>query len=202
MTRRLSIRRATTICPRPALHQVILKNTSLVGQRREDGSVRSKLNRSHSLVATRTRVSFLSPLQTERARLEALLADVWSREVLPFPDNAPKSRSERLVRASASNVMKRLNVASIASSWARKTETLRQRLSLDEKSCATKSEAPDHAMTLTPGAPRQAAGKCYSYSRSGPAASISGPAVTRLPWSRGTTDDRLGAGDNRQRQSI
>ena len=68
----------------------------------------------------------------ERARLETLLADVWSREILPFPGVSTRVRSEKFVRSSASTVMRKLSVMSIANSLARRTEGLRQRLSLED----------------------------------------------------------------------
>jgi len=53
-------------------------------------------------------------------RLEALLADVWSKECLPFPGMSGRSRSEQLVRSSASTVIRKLSVASISSSFAKR----------------------------------------------------------------------------------
>lgn len=53
-------------------------------------------------------------------RLEALLADVWSRGFLPFPGMSGRSRSEQLVRSSASTVIRKLSVASISSSFAKR----------------------------------------------------------------------------------
>lgn len=90
------------------------------------------ISRSHSLLSTRTRVSFLSPCRMERARLEALLTDVWSREILPFPGISTRLPSERSVRTSASTVMRKLSVTSIANSLAKRTEGLRQRLSFED----------------------------------------------------------------------
>ncbi|KAK2593123.1 hypothetical protein QQS21_009172 [Conoideocrella luteorostrata] len=130
--RQLSIRRATTISPKPALYQVILRNTSGLGNTNGTTSAPLSINRSHSLLAARARITYLSPSRTERARLEALLADVWSREILPFPGIATRSRSERLVRTSASTVIRKLSVSSITNSFVRRAGGLRKRLSLDE----------------------------------------------------------------------
>ncbi|KIE01818.1 RhoGEF domain-containing protein, partial [Metarhizium majus ARSEF 297] len=130
--RRLSIRRATTICPKPALYQVIIKNTSGVRQTSSHGSTSLNIHRSHSLLAAKTRVSFLAPPRSERARLEVILADVWSQEILPFSGMSGRSRSERLVRTSASTVIRKLSVASIASSFAKRASGLRQRMSLED----------------------------------------------------------------------
>ncbi|KAG8416815.1 hypothetical protein J3459_013603 [Metarhizium acridum] len=130
--RRLSIRRATTICPKPALYQVIIKNTSGVRQTSGHGSTSLNIHRSHSLLAAKPRVSFLAPPRSERARLEVILADVWSQEILPFSGMSGRSRSERLVRTSASTVIRKLSVASIASSFAKRASGLRQRMSLED----------------------------------------------------------------------
>lgn len=130
--RRLSIRRATTVCPKPALYQVVLKNTSGVRQTSAHASTPLNIHRSHSLLATKSRMSFLAPPRSERARLEAILADVWSREILPFPGMGSRSRSERLVRTSASTVIRKLSVASIANSFAKRAGGLRQRMSLED----------------------------------------------------------------------
>lgn len=69
----------------------------------------------------------LAPPRGERARLEALLSDVWSREILPFPGMTMKSRSENLVRSSASTVMRKLSVASFASSFTKRSASSAQK---------------------------------------------------------------------------
>ncbi|KYK56016.1 hypothetical protein DCS_07981 [Drechmeria coniospora] len=69
----------------------------------------------------------LAPARGERARLESLLGDVWSREILPFPGMTARARSEHLVRTSASTVMRKLSVASITSTFAKKSGSLTQR---------------------------------------------------------------------------
>lgn len=82
------------------------------------------VNRSQSLLTTNHRIPTLAPPRSERARIEALLSDVWSREILPFPGMTTRSRSEHLVRSSASSVMRKLSVASIASSFGRRPGSL------------------------------------------------------------------------------
>jgi hypothetical protein len=54
-------------------------------------------------------------------RLEALLSDVWSRDVLPFPGISGRARNEHLVRASASSMMRKLSVASITSNFTKRS---------------------------------------------------------------------------------
>ncbi|KAI1459067.1 Dbl homology domain-containing protein [Annulohypoxylon moriforme] len=120
IARRLSIHRATTVGPKSPLYQVILKNTCTTKDTTSVSSTTS-INRSQSLLTTNSRIPVLAPPRTDRARVEALLADVWSRKQLPFPGIASRSRSEHLVRNSASTVMRKLSVASITSSFAKRS---------------------------------------------------------------------------------
>ncbi|ORY66430.1 uncharacterized protein BCR38DRAFT_484059 [Pseudomassariella vexata] len=116
VARRLSIHRATTVGPKSPLCQVILKNTTTI---RDTSTTKtaSPINRSQSLLTTNSRVPILAPPRADRARLEALLADVWSRDVLPLPGITNRSRSEHLVRSSASTMMRKLSVSSITNSF-------------------------------------------------------------------------------------
>lgn len=123
IARRISIHRATTVGPKSPLCQVILKNTSMMKDVPSSLSG-SPINRSQSLLTTNTRIPALAPSRGERARLEALLSDVWSREVLPFPGMTNRSRSEHIVRASASSMIRKLSVASIASSFTKRSASL------------------------------------------------------------------------------
>ncbi|OLN82036.1 Phosphatidylinositol 3,4,5-trisphosphate-dependent Rac exchanger 1 protein [Colletotrichum chlorophyti] len=123
VARRISIHRATTVGPKSPLCQVILKNTSVTRDNSEASSS-SSINRSQSLLITNPRIPIIAPHRGERARLEAMLADVWSRDVLPFPGMTGRSRSEHLVRSSASTMMRKLSVASIASSFAKRSNSV------------------------------------------------------------------------------
>lgn len=88
----------------------------------------ASINRSMSLLTTvNSRIPILAPHRGERARLEALLADVWTRDALPFPGMTARSRSEYLVKASATSMMRRLSVASIAGSFGRRSQGGRHR---------------------------------------------------------------------------
>ncbi|KAK8083253.1 RhoGEF domain-containing protein [Apiospora saccharicola] len=120
VARRLSIHRATTVGPKSSLCQVILKNTTLLRDPSGSGSV-TPINRSQSLLTTNSRIPVLSPGRGERARLEALLADVWSRAALPFPGITNRSKSEYLVRSSASAMKRKLSVASITNTFLKRT---------------------------------------------------------------------------------
>ncbi|KAK3393022.1 hypothetical protein B0H63DRAFT_554469 [Podospora didyma] len=130
IARRISIHRATTVGPKSPLCQVILKNTSVIKDAPSSGTS-SQINRSQSLLTTNSRIPVLAPARGERARLEALLSDVWTRDILPFPGMTARSRSEHIVRASASSVMRKLSVVSIASSFTKRTASL---ASLQQKS--------------------------------------------------------------------
>ncbi|KAM7196142.1 hypothetical protein V8F20_007177 [Naviculisporaceae sp. PSN 640] len=122
IARRISIHRATTVGPKSPLCQVILKNTSVVKDVPSTGGTRSsQINRSQSLMATNGRIPVLAPSRGDRARLEALLSDVWTRDILPFPGITARSRSENLVRASASSVIRKLSVVSIATTFSKRS---------------------------------------------------------------------------------
>ncbi|KAK3694652.1 hypothetical protein B0T22DRAFT_526496 [Podospora appendiculata] len=123
IARRISIHRATTVGPKSPLCQVILKNTSVVKDAPSSGAG-SQINRSQSLLTTNSRIPVLAPSRGERARLEALLSDVWTRDILPFPGITARSRSEHLVRSSASSVMRKLSVVSIASTFTKRSTSL------------------------------------------------------------------------------
>ncbi|KAK1239664.1 hypothetical protein MKX07_001118 [Trichoderma sp. CBMAI-0711] len=128
LARRISIQRATTVgSAKSPLCQVILKNTNGLRDNSGTASTASTIKRSQSLLTTTTRIPVLAPPRGERARLEALLSDVWTREILPFPGMSMRSRSENLVRSSASTVMRKLSVASFASSFAKKSTAPAQR---------------------------------------------------------------------------
>lgn len=123
VARRISIHRATTVGPKSPLCQVILKNTSVVRDN-SDAASNSSINRSQSLLTTNPRIPIIAPPRGERARLEALMSDIWSRDILPFPGMTGRSRSEHLVRSSASTMMRKLSVASIASSFAKRSNSV------------------------------------------------------------------------------
>ncbi|KAI1818424.1 Dbl homology domain-containing protein [Poronia punctata] len=120
VARRLSIHRATTIGPKSPLCQVILKNMSTAKDISSE-NLSSPINRSQSLLTTNSRVPVIVPSRAERTRLEVLLADVWSRKDLPFPGTTTRSRSEHLVRTSASTMMRKLSAASLTHRFARRS---------------------------------------------------------------------------------
>ncbi|KAI1333382.1 Dbl homology domain-containing protein [Xylariaceae sp. FL0255] len=121
VARRLSIHRATTIGPKSPMCQIILKNTS-TARDSPPGTLPLPINRSQSLLTT-NRIPVLAPPRAERIRLEALLADVWSRKSLPFPGFTSRSRSENLVRNSASTMMRKLSVASLTNPFTKRASS-------------------------------------------------------------------------------
>ncbi|KAK0618376.1 hypothetical protein B0T17DRAFT_496382 [Bombardia bombarda] len=142
IARRISIHRATTVGPKSPLCQVILKNTSVIKDAPSSGTS-SQINRSQSLLTTHSRIPVLAPSRGERARLEAILADVWTRDILPFPGITARSRSEHLVRTSASSVIRKLSVVSIAGSFTKRSASL---ASLQQKGVAENEDTN----TMTP----------------------------------------------------
>jgi hypothetical protein len=116
VARRISIHRATTVGPNTGLCQVIIKNTNAF----KESSSTAHINRSQSLLTT-NRIPIIASTRGERIRLESLLADVWTRDILPYPGMSGRARSEHLVRASASSMMRKLSVASIASNFTKRS---------------------------------------------------------------------------------
>lgn len=82
------------------------------------------INRSQSLLAPKGRVPVLAPSRGDRARLEVLLSDVWTREVLPFPGVTVRARNEHLIRTSAHSMIRKLSVTSIASQFTKRSASL------------------------------------------------------------------------------
>ena len=115
----MSIHRATTVGPTGLCH-LIIKNTTAFKDIPPPASSAS-ISRSQSLLATK-RIPVLAPLRGERIRLEGLLADVWTREVLPFPGMVCRARGD--VRTSASSIIRKLSVASIASNFSKRSSSM------------------------------------------------------------------------------
>jgi hypothetical protein len=111
------------------LCQVIIKNTNAF----KESASSTNINRSQSLLTT-NRIPVIASARADRIRLETLLADVWTREILPYPGMSGRARSEHLVRASASSMMRKLSVASIASNFTKRSGSIAslQRTAEDE----------------------------------------------------------------------
>ena len=113
--KRMSVRRTATVGPTTDLDQVIIKNTQAVKEALDSSSTASlPIGRSQT-VAGPSRVQTLAPRRTDRARLESLLADVWSKDVLPYPGMITR-RSDG-IKASANHVIRKFSMASIASNF-------------------------------------------------------------------------------------
>ncbi|ESZ99304.1 hypothetical protein SBOR_0345 [Sclerotinia borealis F-4128] len=117
IARRNSIHRATTCSTLQTtiLRNVIIKNTSTTTESVLSSSASQiSINRSQSLAGSH-RPIILTPPRTERVHLETLLADVWTRDIIPYPGFCSKPQREHTVRASASSMMRKLSHASISS---------------------------------------------------------------------------------------
>lgn len=123
--------------PMSGLYQVIIKNTNAF---KESASC-ANINRSQSLLTT-NRIPVLAPSRAERIRLEALLTEVWTRDILPFPGMTGRARGEHLVRASASSMMRKLSVASIASNFTKRSGSVASLHATTEDDEATDHDIP------------------------------------------------------------
>lgn len=119
IARRLSIHRATTVGPKTPLCHVIVRNTSV--EKEATSSSNTTISRTQSLLATKGRIPVLAPSRGDRARLEALLSDVWTREVLPFPGMTTRARNEHIIRTSAQSMIRKLSVTSITSTFTKRS---------------------------------------------------------------------------------
>ena len=122
LIRPLSLQRASTI-PRAASYQVIIKNTNAM----KDPPIRNispsdSVGRSNSLLAS-NRVPILAPKRMERTRMEQQLADVWTRELLPYPGMGGQ-RGENMIRNSASSMLQRLRGASLSSTFSKRSPSI------------------------------------------------------------------------------
>ena len=134
LTRRISIQRAATISPRTNVSQVIIKNTTALRDFNDSSNTTpASIGRSQSLLST-NRVPILAPKRVDRLRMECTLADVWTRDILPFPGMSA-NRGEHLIRNSANSVMRKLSRASLASNFTKRSASLAT--VADDKSCHT-----------------------------------------------------------------
>ena len=120
IARRLSIHRATTLGAKSGIAQVVIKNTHALRDGYESQQLSSSpINRTHSLLST-ARVPVLVPRRADRIRLENALADLWSRDTIPFPGMGNK-RGDNLIRTSASSMMRKLSIASLTTSFSKRS---------------------------------------------------------------------------------
>ncbi|TGO31152.1 hypothetical protein BPAE_0001g00460 [Botrytis paeoniae] len=116
VARRNYIHRATTMKGQTTIpRSVIVRNTSATVETSLSSSASQlSINRSQSLAGPH-RPTILAPSRTERVRLETLLADVWTRDIIPYPGMGSRPHREHTVRASASSMMRKISHASISS---------------------------------------------------------------------------------------
>ena len=123
LTRRISIQRTATISPRTNVCQVMIKNTAALKDYKElDNVASASIGRSQSLLST-NRIPLLAPKRADRLRMECALADVWTRDLLPFPGMSA-NRGENLIRTSASSVMRKLSRASLTGNFTKRSTSL------------------------------------------------------------------------------
>lgn len=149
-TRRTSVHRTATVGPTTDLNQVIIKNTQAVKEVLDNNSTSSlPIGRSQT-VAGPSHVQTLTPRRADRVRLEALLSDVWTKDVLPYPGMTARRTDE--IRASANHVMRKFSMASIASNFS----TSKRNASYTSMDHARKEEvAPSESSRASSRRPRQ-----------------------------------------------
>lgn len=120
LTRRQSIQRAATVNSRRSAHQVIIKNTNSLKESGESPAPEPEcLSRSQSLLSTH-RIPILTPKRAERQRIENAMADVWTRDRLPFP-GMTGNRGSYLIQRSATSVMRKISKASMTTTSTKRT---------------------------------------------------------------------------------
>ena len=123
LARRLSVQRASTVSPRNATFQVIIRNTAAIKDSKDSPtSPSSSLGRSQSH-STTNRISVLAPKRSDRARMEHQLAGVWTRELLPYPGMS-SHRGENMIRSSASSVIRKLSKANISGQFSKRSASI------------------------------------------------------------------------------
>ena len=121
LVRQLSMQRAATVGSRPNLSQVIIKNTHSLRDTDQTSRNHVKaLGRSQSMLSNSSRVPILAPRRAERTRVEQDMAEVWTKESLPYPGMGSQHLDEH-IRASASSVLHKLSRASLAASLGKRS---------------------------------------------------------------------------------
>ena len=110
LMRRQSIQRAATLNSRKNGCQVIIKNTNAAKDRGETPlAAPDSVGRSQSLLLT-NEVPILAPKRADRQRMEQSMANVWTREQLPYPGMLGRRKGSLIT--SATSVMRKLSRAS------------------------------------------------------------------------------------------
>lgn len=117
------MQRAATVGRGASISQVIIRNTHIPEELHEFRQPStSSINRSQSHL-TSNRIVVLAPKRSERARLESVLGDVWTKDRLPYPGMIA-SRGGQIIRASAGSLARKLSLASIQGSFSRRSASL------------------------------------------------------------------------------
>ena len=121
LARRLSVQRAATIGSRTSLCQVVVRDTTAPRTDSEPTSGNhTRFGRSRSLLSTTGRIPVLCPRRSDRIRIENDMANVWTKETLPYPV-MKVAQKESHIRASATSVMRKLSRSSIASTLSKRS---------------------------------------------------------------------------------
>lgn len=123
LARCVSIQRAATLGPgRVVTRQVVIKHTHT--QQRACESHQSDgmpmRSQTHSPSA---HVPTLTPRRADRVRLETMLSDVWTKDLIPYPGMLAR-RAEHPIRSSASSMMRKLSMASLASNFSKRSASV------------------------------------------------------------------------------
>lgn len=113
-------RAATVGSNRASISHVIVRNThnaSDLQEYRDSSSHSASIHRSQSYLSTK-RIPVLEPKRSERVRMEQSIADVWTRDRLPFPGMIG-SKGSQIIRASAGSLARKLSLASIHTPFSR-----------------------------------------------------------------------------------
>lgn len=158
----------------PVCH-VILKNTGAAKDGATGGHSANLANiQSPATLNVSPQLSVISPPRSGRARLENLLAEVWSHELLPPAVAGKRARNEHLERASS--IMRKLSVANLTGSLSRRSGSLGRKSSARPSgthNCATcegyNAAETDQDLTVRgPSADRLGASKVASTVRKRP----------------------------------
>ena len=138
LARRLSIQRAATVGTRNNICQVIIRNTQKSSDSVEGRQFPESISRTKSLLSTH-KTAVLSPKRSDRIRLEQALADVYSKEILPYP-GMTGHRSGHLIRASAGSLVRKISRANMHTPFGRRSlsmNTVPTKQSTDKIALAT-----------------------------------------------------------------
>lgn len=121
LARKLSSQRKGAKGRKSNLTQVIIRNTQSHRENPRQVSDAQSVNRSQSHLSSAL-TPVLAPKRVERIRLESALADVWTKDLLPFPGLGSK-RAESGIRALPQYVSRKLSIASFSSSFSKRSSS-------------------------------------------------------------------------------